>query len=177
MHCIVFANIFLMIALAYYVRHHHLDIKKDNFLNVVQEGGNISLIIAHPDDEDSWNFWDEQHLANVLTDYCSKRNIKLVLTFDKYGVSGHPNHISIYNSARLLSKTKDVKVFTLNSANLIPKYLGFYSLPFILHTKLMTLYKSQFAHYRMLFCLISQYYIKSLEDQLFGMPILIVLTY
>ncbi|SBT79678.1 N-acetylglucosaminylphosphatidylinositol deacetylase, putative [Plasmodium malariae] len=142
MHCIVFANIFLMIALAYYVRHHHLDIKKDNFLNVVQEGGNISLIIAHPDDEvmfffptlkllfdkkkkkelflfslsngnyygkgkirekelfnvwsylggeknnceildddqiqDSWNFWDEQHLANVLTDYCSKRNIKLI---------------------------------------------------------------------------------------------------
>ncbi|GAW81783.1 N-acetylglucosaminylphosphatidylinositol deacetylase [Plasmodium gonderi] len=131
---------------------------------------NNCKVINDPNIRDGWNFWNEKCLVDVIADYCTRNNIRKVLTFDEYGVSGHPNHISVHNSLRLLSKEKGIKVLTLNSTHLIIKYLGLFSLPFLLQTKfltfqfnpvlllkLMSIYRSQFVFYRILFCICSQY--------------------
>ncbi|CRH00891.1 N-acetylglucosaminylphosphatidylinositol deacetylase, putative [Plasmodium relictum] len=87
--------------------------------------------------QDGWDYWDEENISNILNDYCSKHNINTILTFDNYGISGHPNHISIFNSVRLLSKIKEIDIFILNSTNIIHKYMGFISFPFLLHKKFL----------------------------------------
>ncbi|CAD2095370.1 N-acetylglucosaminylphosphatidylinositol deacetylase, putative [Plasmodium vinckei lentum] len=127
-------------------------------------------IMDDPNLQDGWNPWNEQYISKVLSKFCSKRNIKKVLTFDDYGVSGHPNHISVYKGAQILAKSKSIQLFSLCSTNLIQKYLGILSFPFIFHKsllsvsfspisllRLMFLYRSQFVFYRVLFCLFSQY--------------------
>ncbi|SBT37950.1 N-acetylglucosaminylphosphatidylinositol deacetylase, putative [Plasmodium ovale wallikeri] len=57
-------------------------------------------VVDNPKIQDGWTPWNEELLVNILKDYCSKHNIRKVLTFDSYGISGHPNHRSIYKSAR-----------------------------------------------------------------------------
>ncbi|ANQ08932.1 N-acetylglucosaminylphosphatidylinositol deacetylase [Plasmodium coatneyi] len=131
---------------------------------------NNCKVMNDPDVQDGSAFWNEKHLVDILADYCTQYNIRNVLTFDSYGVSGHPNHISTHGSVRLLSKRMGIKVLTLHSTHLIVKYLGMFSLPFLLHKKFLTfrfnpvlllrlmyLYRSQFVYYRILFCLFSQY--------------------
>ncbi|CRG93823.1 N-acetylglucosaminylphosphatidylinositol deacetylase, putative [Plasmodium gallinaceum] len=147
-------------------------IREKEFFNIWSylggEKGNCK-ILNNPKIQDGWDYWDEKDTSNILNDYCSKHNIKTILTFDNYGISGHPNHISIFNSIRLLSKIKDINIFILNSTNIIHKYMGFLSFPFLLHKsylisffnpllllRLMFLYKSQFVYYRILFCIFSQ---------------------
>ncbi|VUZ96997.1 N-acetylglucosaminyl-phosphatidylinositol de-N-acetylase, putative [Plasmodium vivax] len=131
---------------------------------------NNCKVMNDPNVQDGSALWNDQHLADILADYCTRCNISNVLTFDGYGVSGHPNHISVHRSARLLSKRMGIKVLTLHSTHLIVKYLGMFSLPFLLQKRFLTfrfnpvlllrlmyLYRSQFVYYRILFCLFSQY--------------------
>ncbi|WBY58651.1 N-acetylglucosaminyl-phosphatidylinositol de-N-acetylase [Plasmodium yoelii yoelii] len=92
-------------------------------------------IIDDPNMQDGWNPWNEQYVSKVLSKFCSKRNIKKILTFDEYGVSGHPNHISVYKGAQILAKSKNIQLFSLHSTNLIQKYLGVLSFPFIFHKR------------------------------------------
>ncbi|EUD68559.1 hypothetical protein C922_00958 [Plasmodium inui San Antonio 1] len=61
---------------------------------------NNCKLMNHPDVQDGSAVWNEKHVANILKDYCKQCNIRKVLTFDGYGVSGHPNHISTHRSAR-----------------------------------------------------------------------------
>lgn len=58
-------------------------------------------------------------------------NIDLLITFDRHGVSSHPNHISLYHGARAfiaaLGRRKPgwacpVDLYTLASVNLVRKY-------------------------------------------------------
>uniref|UniRef100_A0A8C9LH81 N-acetylglucosaminylphosphatidylinositol deacetylase n=1 Tax=Piliocolobus tephrosceles TaxID=591936 RepID=A0A8C9LH81_9PRIM len=85
--------------------------------------------------QDGWVFWKGDHIKDILKSYCKKNKIKKILTFDSFGVSGHPNHQSVYRGARLLSKSKDIQIFTLNSSYIIFKYLGPLSFPFLAHNK------------------------------------------
>lgn len=60
-----------------------------------------------------------------------------MLTFDDYGISGHPNHTAVYRGALALLASSPspapVTLWVLESTNLLRKYLGlldlFFSLP------------------------------------------------
>ena len=43
-------------------------------------------------------FWDKQSIASAIDKFVKLSNSKAVFTFDERGVSGHPNHISIFNA-------------------------------------------------------------------------------
>ena len=46
-----------------------------------------------------------------------------VITFDSYGVSGHPNHKVLFEAAKLLDKPR-IQVMTLRSPLLLAKFTG-----------------------------------------------------
>lgn len=109
-----------------------------------------------------------------------------MFTFDDYGVSGHPNHITTYRGvrsaieeqqARCADKTdvKAVRGWALESTSIVRKYIGIVdalvstSLPgssylrFVFFCKpwwnyqAMALHHSQFVWYRRLFVIFSRY--------------------
>ncbi|CAK7219027.1 N-acetylglucosaminyl-phosphatidylinositol de-N-acetylase [Sporothrix bragantina] len=103
------------------------------------------FVVDSPDFQDSMtNEWDSQTIATLLAkaftpgaaasakkDEPIKTSIDVLLTFDGQGVSGHPNHISLYRGARrfvaALVQGKPgwrppVDLYTLTSVSLLRKY-------------------------------------------------------
>lgn len=73
--------------------------------------------------------WEEGKVAGRL----EREGMDVLVTFDEGGVSGHPNHISLYHGARafirgLLRESTDgkcpVDLYTLTSINIVRKYAG-----------------------------------------------------
>lgn len=78
------------------------------------------------------NRWDLDTLGERILAVIKRVNPETVVTFDGNGVSGHPNHIAIYAAVNKLFKTKqleDVTVFTLESTNLVRKYISILDIP------------------------------------------------
>ncbi|KAJ1505578.1 hypothetical protein HMI54_005391 [Coelomomyces lativittatus] len=68
------------------------------------------------EDGESWELGDIlSHVNTSIKDW----QITQILTFDEYGVSGHPNHISI----AVASKNLTIPVWQLSSLSLFRKYL------------------------------------------------------
>jgi len=44
--------------------------------------------------------WDTQKIAEIVTNHVEKNDIQSVITFDGFGVSGHPNHIATYKGVK-----------------------------------------------------------------------------
>ncbi|KAF7377657.1 hypothetical protein MSAN_00188600 [Mycena sanguinolenta] len=100
------------------------------------------LIVDHPDLQDNFTvYWDAQVIASVLKPYVLENRINTVnlphftvirgahcpqiLTFDHQGISGHPNHKSLPAGVKqLMSTLKEVRLFTLISTPVVPKYGG-----------------------------------------------------
>lgn len=109
------------------------------------------FVVESPDFPDSMNTtWDSTKIATLLSSAFAPHlapfksasppnghpdrptaNIDVLLTFDKGGVSGHPNHASLYHGARSfvanLVKGKDgwrppVDLYTLTSVSFLRKY-------------------------------------------------------
>ena len=58
--------------------------------------------------------------------------IQVIMTFDQYGVSGHPNHISTYEGCLELAKRDGIShLYTLESVGIVRKYLAFVDIHFI----------------------------------------------
>lgn len=93
--------------------------------------------------------WPASHIAQLLsnafspaTNSSSKKasasseptaTIDVLVTFDRYGVSSHPNHISLYHGARhwlstlMLGKGGwkcPVELYTLTTTNILRKYIS-----------------------------------------------------
>ncbi|KAI7645986.1 LmbE-like protein, partial [Hortaea werneckii] len=87
--------------------------------------------------------WDPKLIASILTRYFAPKmmstpsttaplaNIDAIVTFDTGGVSGHPNHISLFHGASLFLRNlmqrhagweSPVKLYTLTSVNMFRKY-------------------------------------------------------
>jgi len=51
----------------------------------------------------------------------------MIVTFDAHGVSEHPNHIAIFHGVKKLMAEKmiDIELLTLNSVNILRKYIAF----------------------------------------------------
>lgn len=77
-------------------------------------------------------------MAKMPSDKAPETNIDVLITFDKDGVSFHPNHKSLYEGARTFIKSLmhrhkgwecPVKFYTLHSTNLLRKYASILDSP------------------------------------------------
>ncbi|TIC23933.1 LmbE-like protein [Wallemia mellicola] len=110
--------------------------------------------------------WPEELIANVVVDYAKVHNIDRILTFDKEGVSSHPNHKSIHWG----TKRVDLEKCTLRTHSIPMKY-SMFSIPpekssltifssfgdYIRSIGGMMRHKSQLVWFRVLYILISRY--------------------
>ncbi|CAG8542680.1 6369_t:CDS:2 [Paraglomus occultum] len=75
--------------------------------------------------------WDPAIISDILKDYVTKNGIDTIITFDDKGISGHPNHISCYNGARVFAKNvsaNDVLIYKLKTVNVFRKYISLFDL-------------------------------------------------
>lgn len=94
--------------------------------------------------------WDARLISNLLTKAFAPRmasmpansapeaTIDVLITFDAGGISGHPNHRSLYHGARAFLKALmhrhagwecPVKLYTLSSINIFRKYVSVLDAP------------------------------------------------
>ncbi|XP_004616360.2 N-acetylglucosaminyl-phosphatidylinositol de-N-acetylase isoform X2 [Sorex araneus] len=122
--------------------------------------------------------WDTESVASVLLQHIQVNGISLVVTFDARGVSGHNNHIALYTAVRSLHSEgklpKGCSALTLQSVNMVRKYISFLDLPFSLRQtqdvlfvltseevarakRAMSCHRSQLLWFRHLYVLFSRY--------------------
>ena len=123
-----------------------------------------------------------------MLDYIKENQIRAVFTFDSYGVSGHLNHQEVGKAIMKLKSNKqekeiiqkskespeevpeDIKLYTLESVNILRKYSGIVDLIWTLLKdyswvsfnligawKAMGVYESQFVWYRKFWVVFSRY--------------------
>ncbi|XP_004684629.1 PREDICTED: N-acetylglucosaminyl-phosphatidylinositol de-N-acetylase isoform X2 [Condylura cristata] len=122
--------------------------------------------------------WDTNHVASILLQHIKANGISLVVTFDAGGVSGHSNHVALYAAVRTLHSEgklpKGCSVLTLQSMNVLRKYISLLDLPLsLLHTqdvlfvltkeevaqakRAMSCHRSQLLWFRHLYVIFSRY--------------------
>ncbi|KAK8188989.1 putative deacetylase LmbE-like domain-containing protein [Phyllosticta capitalensis] len=109
------------------------------------------LVIEDTNFPDSMSVtWDARLISNLLTKAFAPRmasmpansapeaTIDVLITFDAGGISGHPNHRSLYHGARAFLKALmhrhagwecPVKLYTLSSINIFRKYVSVLDAP------------------------------------------------
>ena len=123
--------------------------------------------------KDGPHLWSPVDVKRVVENYLSNHpNIDSIFSFDSYGISGHPNHVSVYKGLEGMNVRPIV--YTLKSEPLWRKY--FPPLDFLIKLfdpnnqlmasnfddpfkslRIMKLYKSQNVWFRKLFSLFSIY--------------------
>jgi N-acetylglucosaminylphosphatidylinositol deacetylase len=78
--------------------------------------------------------WSQNIVHDFLEPLIKRNNIRTIITFDGYGVSGHRNHISAHHSVSLLLKMNGpVKfIYSLQSVPLWRKFISAADLPICL---------------------------------------------
>jgi len=137
----------------------------------------ILLNNSHFPDDPKIN-WDSTSLANLLLNYIITYDIKIVVTFDETGISGHSNHISLFYALLDIVASKHFstcRAFGLDTVNLLRKYSSildallavlFESNVYLLGWKnsyrgvdAMLAHRSQLAWFRKLYLMFSRYMI------------------
>ena len=133
-------------------------------------------ILDLPRLRDGPHLWDPSDVSNAVSDFLNSHpKIEGIITFDGYGVSGHPNHKSVYEGVRVTKTRRDLIKLSLVSVPLWRKYLPvldmaliyvFSSFDFLCavnwkdpfqSARAMQLYKSQNVWFRKLFSVFSRY--------------------
>ncbi|KAJ7489389.1 N-acetylglucosaminylphosphatidylinositoldeacety la se, partial [Mycena latifolia] len=98
----------------------------ESSLDILGVDADKRMTLDHPDLQDNFTaFWDAQTIATVIKPYVLENRINTILTFDRDGISGHPNHKSLPAGVRqLMSSLKEVRLFTLITTPLPFKYGG-----------------------------------------------------
>lgn len=95
------------------------------------------IVLNDPKLQDNINkTWDAQYAATVLEEYAKDTDI--VITFDKEGISSHPNHVSCYHAALLWkekSLAKQREVWALETVPVYRKYLLYVDALFAFFTR------------------------------------------
>ncbi|XP_057472073.1 uncharacterized protein LOC130760680 isoform X3 [Actinidia eriantha] len=85
-------------------------------------------ILDHPDLQDGFGrVWNCELLARIVEEEILSHAIDLIITFDRYGVSGHCNHRDVNHGIRKLvheSKERDIEAWELVSTSILRKYSG-----------------------------------------------------
>lgn len=120
-------------------------------------------VLDFPDNAD----WDAQSISLVLAIFHRVHAFKRLYTFDRHGVSGHKNHRSCFEGARIFSRRKRIPTLCLRSKGLVAKYcfdLGIrrpcvFVAPhnILAPVRMMLFHWSQLAWYRLGYILLSSY--------------------
>ncbi|KAI9352894.1 putative deacetylase LmbE-like domain-containing protein [Obelidium mucronatum] len=85
-------------------------------------------------------WWKEEDVAEVVRKIVETHPIDTIITFDKYGISGHPNHRALYTGVKhLLLQThkipRNLKAYSLVSVPLLRKFISLLDLfpTFLMH--------------------------------------------
>ncbi|CAH0713708.1 unnamed protein product, partial [Brenthis ino] len=123
--------------------------------------------------------WPVPVIAKLIQHQLEALDIDTLVTFDRGGVSSHPNHSAVFYAVAYMFVEKNMPqkcaVYTLDSVNILRKYLGFLDLPlsFVLSskryflrwtesrrvTRAMKQHKSQMVWFRYLYIMFSRYMI------------------
>ena len=63
---------------------------------------NCSIVDSQTLRDGMEEIWGEEEIAEITLDAVQKWRIQQVLTFDTYGISGHPNHVATYRGVKHL---------------------------------------------------------------------------
>ncbi|KZS97091.1 LmbE-like protein, partial [Sistotremastrum niveocremeum HHB9708] len=152
-------------------------------LDVLGIGAANGIVLDHPQLQDNISLaWHPEIIASVLLQPVLSYNINAILTFDSYGVSGHPNHASLPAGAshllRNMTMDKRPSLYSLRSMSRLAKFTGPMSIvtgglfpPIILSSysttttvtryltslKAMAQHRSQLVWFRYLYVLFSRY--------------------
>lgn len=141
---------------------------KDEHITVM----NSTLLVDDPHSN-----WKTELVAKQIQKEVESLDIEALITFDRDGVSNHPNHCAIYYAAASLCLAgylpKGCKILTLDSVNLCRKYLSIFDLviSLLLSTnwcvlswknvniirRAMRQHKSQMLWFRKLYIIFSRY--------------------
>ncbi|SIO73647.1 N-acetylglucosaminylphosphatidylinositol deacetylase [Babesia microti strain RI] len=128
-------------------------------------------VIHDPEIYDGIDEWPINRVANIIKIFVRENNIK-TFTFDRHGVSYHPNHSSVYRGVEIaVNDLPKFWTFNLKTVSLFRKYLSIFSLylPIFmdrtaaLYTsplkifELMIIYWSEFRIHIPFWCLFSSY--------------------
>ncbi len=123
--------------------------------------------------------WKPEVITRYIKEEISKAKFHMLVTFDSNGVSGHPNHNAIYAAVRNMVNChqipQDLQVFSLETTNILRKYVGIFDLPLSMllspiylavsfsHVmqarQAMVCHKSQYVWFRRLYIFFSRYMI------------------
>ncbi|XP_054749417.1 N-acetylglucosaminyl-phosphatidylinositol de-N-acetylase-like [Lytechinus pictus] len=144
---------------------------------------NVTVLNESELPDDPKALWDEELVSKLVLHQIVKCDAQIVLTFDKHGVSSHPNHIAAYKGIRKLVVQRQlpsgVRAFCLESIGIVRKYCSFLEVPisFILCAirgnkvlvsspygvlraqRAMRAHASQFVWFRVLNMFFSRYFI------------------
>jgi len=94
--------------------------------------------------------WNASLIATTVHDFVSDHDISIILTFDSYGVSGHPNHYSLYHGVSQLLAMPPTGIkhpltaYSLTSKSVVTKYIGILA-PILVKLKMAFLRILQFT--------------------------------
>ncbi len=117
--------------------------KKELFKAAKELGLNLNNVFVVDDSaflDGGDQHWDSSKVFNEIENKIKQFKIRTVVTFDDYGVSGHINHVAIYValSTRLCRNyciPNSVKLYTLESVNMLRKYSSIIDLAYsVIHT-------------------------------------------
>ncbi|XP_055606938.1 N-acetylglucosaminyl-phosphatidylinositol de-N-acetylase [Uranotaenia lowii] len=149
----------------------------DACLSLGIKAEDITLLRATHLQDDPAQEWKTVTIANQVLKHLEALDADLLITFDKDGVSGHPNHCAIYYATASLCLSGMIpskcKVLTLESINLCRKYASLLDLPITLLLSTnwavlnwesrkavqnaMALHRSQLVWFRKLYIIFSRY--------------------
>ncbi|XP_068156062.1 N-acetylglucosaminyl-phosphatidylinositol de-N-acetylase [Drosophila tropicalis] len=93
---------------------------------------NIVLVNATNLPDDPNVEWRPDAVASLILHTVESLDIQAIFTFDRDGVSSHPNHCAVYYAAASLCLAnllpKDCKFYTLDTINVVRKYLSIFDL-------------------------------------------------
>lgn len=133
------------------------------------------ILVNHTSLKDDPNLrWREELVSDIVSRHVDSLSIDTVVTFDRYGVSSHKNHIALYYAmACLAMENVERGVYCLGSVNLMRKYSWLVDVPMsylVCNTvylaspaqwfqlrQAMFKHKSQVTWYRWLYILFSRY--------------------
>jgi N-acetylglucosaminylphosphatidylinositol deacetylase len=119
------------------------EIRKSALILGVKEESHVLVIEDEKLPDSMTAMWDPKVISNLLAGLFTPKLastpltqkptalINVLITFDQGGVSGHPNHISLYHGACQFMRTlmqgragweSPVKMYTLTSTNVVRKY-------------------------------------------------------
>lgn len=127
---------------------------KSSCVNLIGQSNLMNVeIVDEPELPDHPNLvWNKELCGSLINKYVASNSIDVVITFDQFGVSKHPNHCFLYHTISDLKFSTPVRVFYLQSVSLVRKYmLIFDTLPTLLDTTSKMLVFSSPSNYLVIF--------------------------